>query len=108
MKIINKQSIIGIEKHFIEAQLRTMAWKTLLDNSEELLWRSMVFITVLYLVRTKNIKEVRDTFLQGLKKKKRKEKKDQHIHKLSMNLAPGKGVLSLKEYQHWHPRKGGI
>ena len=25
-----------------------------------------------------------------------------------MFLAPGKGVFSLKEYQHWHPRKGGF
>ena len=43
------------------------------DNSEELLWRSMVFSTVLYLVRTKNVKQIRDTFLQGFKKKGQKE-----------------------------------
>lgn len=34
------------------------------DNSEKLLCRSMVFSTVLGLVRTKNIKRIRDTFLQ--------------------------------------------
>ena len=41
---------------------------SLLDNSEKLLQRILVFSTVLYLVRTKNIKQIRDTFLQGLKK----------------------------------------
>ena len=35
----------------------------LLGNYGELLWRSMVFSTVLYLLRTKNVKQVRDTFL---------------------------------------------
>ena len=40
------------------------------DNSEELLWRRMVLGTVLYLVRTKNIKQVKKTFLQVFKKKK--------------------------------------
>ena len=34
-------------------------------NSEGLLRRSVVFSTALYLIRTKNIKQVRDTFLQG-------------------------------------------
>ena len=34
------------------------------DDSEKLLYRSMVSNTVLYLVRTKNIKQVRDT-VQG-------------------------------------------
>ena len=50
---------------------------SLLDNSEKLLQRILVFSTVLYLVRTKNIKQIRDTFLQGFKKKK---EIDQHIH----------------------------
>ena len=35
-----------------------------------MLWRSRVFSTVFYLVRTKNIKQVRVAFLQGFKKKK--------------------------------------
>ena len=39
------------------------------DNSEELLWRSMVFNTVLCIFRAKNIKQVKDTFLQVKKKK---------------------------------------
>ena len=34
------------------------------DNSEEPLQRSMVFSTVLCLVRTKNIRQFRDTFLR--------------------------------------------
>ena len=73
-------------------------------NSEELLLqRSMVFSTVLYLVRRKNIKQVRDTFLQGFPKNR--SACTQQVH---MALAPGKRVLSSKECQHWHPRKGGI
>lgn len=44
---------------------------SLFDNSEKLLQRILVFSTVLYLVRTKNIKQIRDTFLQGFKKKKK-------------------------------------
>ena len=77
---------------------------SLSDNPEELLWRSMVFSTVLYLVRTKNIRQVRDTFLKGLKKKTRSACTQQ----INMALAPGKELLSSKEYQHWRPRKGGI
>ena len=63
----------------------------------------MVFHTVLYLVRTKNIKQIiRDTFLQ-LKKKSRSALTQQ----VGMVLTPGKGVLSSKEFKHWCPRKGG-
>ena len=39
------------------------------DYSEELLWRSMVFCTVLCLIITKNIKQVRDTSFQVFKNK---------------------------------------
>ena len=73
------------------------------DYSEKLLQRSMVFSTALRLVRTKNIKQVRDTFLEGFKKTR-----PARTQQVSMALAPGRGVLSLKEYQHWRPRKGGI
>ena len=59
----------------------------------------MVFSTVLYLVRTKNMKQVRDTFLQGFKKNR-----PAHTQPDSMALAPGKTVLS-KKYQHWRPGK---
>ena len=75
-----------------------------LDYSEKLPRRSMVFSTVLYLVRTKNIKQGRDTFLQGFRNKTRPAQ----TQRVSMALAPGKGVLSSKEYQHGCPRKGGI
>ena len=50
------------------------------DNSEELFQRSMVYRTVLYLVRTKNIKHVRNIVLQVFKKT------DQHIHSESVWL----------------------
>ena len=58
-------------------------------NSEEPLWRSMVFSTVLYLVRIKNIKQVRDTFLQGFKSQV-------SMYTVSLALAPGKGILSKR------------
>ena len=50
-------------------------------NFEELLQRRMVLSTVLYLVRTKNIKQVRDTFLQGSRKT------DQNVHSKSAWLS---------------------
>ena len=64
-KIISNQSIIRIEENFIQTKLRTIALR-------ELLQRSMVFSSF---IRTKNIKQVRDTFLQGFKKA------DQHVHR---------------------------
>ena len=70
MKIINKQSIRRIEKSFIGVKLRISPEAHFPDDSEKLLLRSKVFSTVLYLVRTKNIKQVRVTFIQGFKKKK--------------------------------------
>ena len=50
----------------------------------------MAFSTVLYLVRTKYIKQVRKTFLQVFFF----FPKDQHVYKVSMALMPGKGVSS--------------
>ena len=52
--------------------------------------------------RTKNLKQVRDTFFQGLKIK-------QIIRYLvsQYGLGTWEAVLS-KEYQHWHPGKGCI
>ena len=44
--------------------------------SEKLLQRSRVFGTVLCLVRTKTVKQVRGAFLRGFKKKR----PDQHVH----------------------------
>ena len=81
---------------------------SLSDNSEELLQRSVVFSTVLHLVRTKNLKQVRCTFLRGFKKKNKKQNRSAHTQQVSTALAPGKEGLSLKEYQHWCPRKGDI
>ena len=71
---------------------------TLSYNSKELLQRSVVFSTVSYLVRGKNVKQVRDTFLQGFKKNRPSQTQPD-----SMALAPGKTVLLSKKYQHWHP-----
>ena len=47
---------------------RTIAWKTASQVTEEMLQRSTVS-AVLCLVRTKNIKHVKNTFLQGFKEK---------------------------------------
>ena len=81
MKIINKQSIIRIEKSFIWAKLKTIAPKTgrQSDDCEQLLQRSLVFRPVLHLVRTKNTKQLRDPFLQGFQKQTNKT--DQHVHR---------------------------
>ena len=50
------------------SQLRTIAWETNSQITEDVLWRGVVSSTVFYVVRTKNIKQVRDIFLQGFKK----------------------------------------
>ena len=52
MKIINEQS----QKSFIWAQLQTSPEVSFPESSEMLLQKSMVSSTILYLVRTKNIK----------------------------------------------------
>lgn len=59
--------------------------------------REAWFSAVLYLIRTKNIKHDRGTFLQVFKKKK----KDRLAHPVSQyDLGAGKGSLSSKEYLH--------
>lgn len=64
-------------------------------SAEELFPRSVVSSTVLFLVRTKMLKQGRGIFLQGLKKA------DEHVQRESAWLstwAPGKGALSWKEF----------
>ena len=46
---------------------------SLSDSCEELFQRTMAFRIVLYLVRAKNIKQVRDTFIKGFKNKQTKK-----------------------------------
>ena len=89
MKIISKQSIGNIEKSIFWAKLRTSPEAYFPDDSEKLFRRCRIFSTVLYLVRTKNIKQVRDTFPQGFKKKNSPASTQQ----VSVALAPGKGVI---------------
>ena len=64
----------------------------------------MVFSTVLYLVRTKKIKNIREgrfhIFLMVQKKKKEEEEGPQQVN---MALASGKGASSSKEYLHGDP-----
>lgn len=50
---------------------------SLSGHSEDLLWGSLVFSTILYLVRSKNIKQVKDRFFQV-------NKTDQHVHSKSV------------------------
>ena len=58
----------------------------------------MVFGTVVYFVRTKCIKQVRETFLQGILFF---SSKDPHVYKVSMALRPGEGVFSaLMSQEH--------
>ena len=78
---------------------RTVAWETAL---EELLRRSMVFSSVLYLVRIKDIKKVQGTFLQGFKKQMSKYTASRTA------LVPGKGVLPWKEKPTLASQEGSL
>ena len=74
-------------------QTEARSIKTSFQNYfEKLLWRSMVFSTVLYLVRTKNIKQ--GFIISKFQKKKNKTASTQWV---TMALAPGKLVLSKKD-----------
>ena len=81
---------------------QTEAWKKASHNFEELIWKSTVFSTVLYLVTTKNIKQIRDTFLQGFKTQVSMSTVSQY------GLGTWERNLIKKEDQYWLPRKGGI
>ena len=73
IEIIKKQSITGIKKkefYFSQTEGYILG-DSLSNNSEKVLWGSIFFSRVLHLVRTKNIKQVRGNFIQGLGKKKR-------------------------------------
>ena len=76
---------------------RTVAWET---ASEELLRRSMVFSSVLYLVRTKDIKQVWGTFLQGFKKQMSQYTASQN------GLSAWEGSLTTEGETNTRPRRG--
>ena len=103
MKIINKQSITVIEKSFIWAKLGTIVWKTAsqitLRNCSRKAWFSAQFYV---------LSEQRTSNQSGIHFFKISKTRSASTQRVSMALAPGKGVLSSKEDQHWHPRKGGI
>ena len=64
VKIINKQSIVEIEKGFIWVKLRTTAWKAASQIMLRNCSREAQFISMVsYLVKTKNIEQIRDTLL---------------------------------------------
>ena len=76
IEIIIKKSLLRIKENFIGAKLSTYSLGyNHSDSSEELLWRSMIFNRVLYLVRTKNIKYDRSAFFQVFNKERKKERK---------------------------------
>ena len=68
-------------------------------NSEELLQRSMIFSSCMSF-QNKLHQTSQGHIPSRLKKKKKRSVCTQQV--------PGKGVLSLKKYQHWHPSQGGI
>ena len=76
MKLINKWSIIRIEKSFVWAKPRAGPETPFPDYSQKLLQRSWIIHTVLYLMRTKNIKPVRASWLRGFRKQ---NKTFQHV-----------------------------
>lgn len=69
------------------AKLTIIAQNTASQVTEELPQRSVVFSTVLG---------------------EKKQKWSAHTQQVSMLLAPGKEVLSWKEYRHWLPSQRGI
>ena len=77
--------VIQTEGHSLEASFP--------DYSEKLLGRSTVFSTVLYLVRTKNIKQ---GYISSKFQKKNKKTWTARTQWVGMALAPGKGVLIIK------------
>ena len=70
------------------------------DNSEELLWRGMVYPHNCISCQSKEHQEARDTFLQGFKNRLLT-----YAQQVGMALALERGVFSLQEFQHWCPRK---
>ena len=103
MKIINKQSIIGIEKNFIWAEWRTIAWETAcwitLRSCSGEAWFSAQFY-ILSEQRTSNRSQIHSF--------KVSKKPDQHVH--SESVWPwhlGRESYRQKS-EHWCPRKGGI
>ena len=62
---------------------------------------------LLCLIKTKNNKLIRDTFLQTVVKRKQKNI-PARAEWVSMSSAPGKGALSCYMSQCWCPRKGGV
>lgn len=102
MKIINKKPIIRVEKSLIWAKLGTITQKTVSQKIRRIYLRG-AFSALFYIFsELKNIKQVKNTFLPGFKKK---GKTDQHVH----NIGTGEdSLIILKEYQHWNLRKGGF
>lgn len=94
---------MGKKKNTFKAILSSSPKPSFPYYSEELLWRNMVFSTV----RTKNIKQVRDTVLQGLGKKKKKNTSTYIVNHYGHGtwegnliegepaLHPGKGAFNL-------------
>ena len=96
-QITNKWYVTGvkIEKNFIEPNWGPRPREQLLSNSQKLCWRSMVFITVLYLCRIKNhqTETCRGTFLQDFKSNRLAR-----TEWIIRTLVSGKENLYLKEY----------
>lgn len=66
-------------------------------HSEDLPWGSLVFSTILYLVRSEDIKQVKDVLFQV-------KKIDQHVH--SKSVCPW--YLGRESYHQKGSRKEGI
>ena len=100
-KIINKKIYNRNRKVLFEPNWGLKPGRQLSDNSEELLWRNVVFSTGLYLVRTKNIKQVRDTMFKVSKQNKTTTTTKTYTQ-VSMALAPG------RDSYHWRSTGIGV
>ena len=101
MKIINKKPILGVEKSFIWAKLRNITQKTVSQKIRRVYLREAFSAQFYVLSELKNIKQVKNTFLRGFKKRKNRSTSTQY--------GTGKdSLIILEEYQHWNLRKGGF
>lgn len=80
MKIINKKPILGVEKSLIWATLRNITQKTVSQKIRRVYLREAFSAQFYILSELKNIKQVKNTFLRGFKKRKHRSTCTQHWH----------------------------
>ena len=80
VKIINKKPIIRVEKSLIWAKLRTITQKTVSQKIRRIYLREAFSAQFYVFSELKNIKQVKNTFLWGFRKRKNRSTCTQHWH----------------------------